>query len=179
MLRKIGIQIAGQVAVAILVYYWLGIGVATKAQVALNAGLALVGILALAALDAFGLGNWKNWPWALPAVLLTGAIAYKTWAVFVVALLWLIILLPSAAARGIRVMTSLRYVGTGLAILTLSVVPAIALLLWTPLPESMYVQAFSFAGRVALAACFLFGGWGLLLHYVGEAVRGNTLKVSL
>jgi hypothetical protein len=179
MLRKLSLQVVGRAAVAGLAYYWLGLGVGTATQVALNVGVALVILIALAWLDAAGLGNGKNWPWALPAVAILGAVAYKSWAIFAIIIAWLVVLLPTAAAGSFRLLTSLRYIGTGIAILTLSVVPAIALLLWTPLPQSMYFQLFSFAGRVVLAACFLFGGWGFLLHYIGKTTRGNPLKLAI
>jgi hypothetical protein len=166
MLLKILIQIAGQCSVLALIYFWLGIGVGTVWQIALNAALAICIVLALAALDAYGLGNVRHTLWAIPAVLSVGLLYWKVPAAVVVILLWLVVLLPSAARARWSIHASPRYLGMGAAILAVGVLPAIAFLSWVPKFEGLGLELTSFILRAALAAVFFFGAWALLLDFV-------------
>jgi hypothetical protein len=153
MLTKIIVQIVGQCCVAALAFYWLGLGVGSTLDLALNALVALLLVFALALLDAYGAGNWRHVLWALPAVLL-------------VALLWLAFCLPTAARGQWTVYAKPRYLAMGLAILALSLLPAVALLGWTPKLEGLAIEMTSFLARTALAAIFVYGGWAVLLDFV-------------
>ena len=84
---KILVQILGQLLVAALAYQWLSIGVGTTTQLAMNVAVALILILGWAALDAYGLGNWKHTLYAIPSVLIMGLLFWKLSAGIAVILL--------------------------------------------------------------------------------------------
>ncbi len=166
MLAKIAIQILGQLLVAAFAFYWLGLGVGSSLEVALNLLGGLLILFALAALDAYGLGNWRHALWALPAVLSLALLYWKTSAVIVLVLLWLIVLLPTAARARWSYHLHPRYLGMGTAILALSALPALALVFWVPNVEGLRIEIASAVLRYGLAAVFLYGGWALLLDFV-------------
>jgi hypothetical protein len=132
----------------------------------LAAALALVLLLAWAALDAYGLGNLRHTPWAIPAVLIMGLLFWKLSAGILVALALLIVLLPSAARAKWSFHATPRYLGMGIALLTLSILPAIALVNWVPKFEGLGIELTSFFFRWGLAAIMVFGGWAILLDFV-------------
>jgi hypothetical protein len=166
MLTKIIVQIVGQCCVAALAFYWLGLGVGSTLDLALNALVALLLVFALALLDAYGAGNWRHVLWALPAVLVMGLLWWGVKAALLVALLWLAFCLPTAARGQWTVYAKPRYLAMGLAILALSLLPAVALLGWTPKLEGLAIEMTSFLARTALAAIFVYGGWAVLLDFV-------------
>ncbi len=168
MVFKIGVQIVGQSLVAALAYGWLGIGVGSYAQIALNVGVGLVIVLALSWLDAFGLGRPKNWLWCVPAVLLLGLFFWKLSAALVVIPLWLMVIFPSAVAGRWRVYFELRYLASAVAILAMSFLPAVALVMWKPPVQGLGLEMASLGIRLGMAALFFYGGWGLLLDFAGR-----------
>ncbi len=163
---KILVQIAGQLLVAALAYQWLSIGVGTTTQLALNVIAALALILAWAALDAYGLGNWKHTLYAIPAVLIMGLLFWKLSAGIAVVLLLLVFLLPSAARARWSIHATPRYLGMGVALIALTALPALALINWVPKYEGLGVELTSFFLRWGLAAIITFGGWAILLDFV-------------
>lgn len=177
MKTKILVQILGQSLAAALAYQWLSLGVGTTGQVALNVALALLLVLLWAALDAYGLGNWKNAPYAIPAVLIMGLLFWKLSAAIVVILSLLIFLLPSAARGRWSFHATPRYLGMSVALIALTVAPALALVNWVPKLEGLGVELTSFALRWGLAAVIVFGGWAILLDFVRK--ESTTPAASL
>ncbi len=163
---KILVQILGQLLVAALAYQWLSIGVGTTTQLAMNVAVALIIILGWAALDAYGLGNWKHTLYAIPSVLIMGLLFWKLSAGIAVILLLLIFLLPSAARAKWSIHATPRYLGMGVALIALTALPALALINWVPKYEGLGVELTSFFLRWGLAAVIVFGGWAILLDFV-------------
>ncbi|GAB4362503.1 MAG: hypothetical protein OHK0021_06560 [Bryobacter sp.] len=179
MLTKIVVQIVGQCLVAGAAFYWLGLGVGSTTQVALNVLGGVLLLLAWAALDAYGLGRWRNVLWAIPAVLVLGLLLWKWSAAPLVALAWLAVLLPSAAQGRWMLFAKPRYLAMGFAILVLSSLPAIALLGWTPRVSGMAPELASFGLRTIFAAIFLFGGWAILLDFVRRQTAAPIAEQGL
>lgn len=165
------VQFVGQALLGGLAWYWLGLGVGTGSLVGLNALLALVMLLGWSLLDAYGLGNWRNWMWAVPVVMSMPLMGMHVVAAIVIPLVCLIVLLPSAAAGSWKVLLAPGYVGLCLGILlTMTVLPA-ALLNWIPGVHGLTGQALSFGGRALLAFVIFVGGWTMLLLHIGKSVR--------
>ena len=169
-LRPFAVQFVGQAVMGGLAWYWLGLGVGTGALVALNALIAVVLLLGWSLLDAYGLGRWRNWLWAVPAVASIPLMGLHVVAAIVIPFVWLIVLFPSAAAGKWRVQWAPGYLAVCLGImLAMTVLPA-ALLNWIPGLSGLTGQALSFGGRALLAYVIFAAGWAMLLLYIGRSV---------
>ncbi|WP_031499165.1 hypothetical protein [Bryobacter aggregatus] len=170
-LKPFSVQFAGQGVLLAVAWYWLSLGVGTGLQVGLNLVLALVLLVGASVVDAYGLGNWRNWKWALPAVALVPFVGYHFATMLLIPLLWLLVLLPSAAAGKWKLLAGPSYllVAIGFVIL-MTVVPA-ALLNWIPKVNGLTGQALSFGGRALLAYVVAIGAWAALLLHIGKTVK--------
>ena len=171
--RPFAVQFVGQALLGGLVWYWLGLGVGTGTLVGVNALIALVLLLGWSLLDAYGLGNWRNWIWAVPAVASMPLMGMHVVAAIVIPMVWLIVLFPSAAAGRWKVLLAPGYLGICVGILlAMTVLPA-ALLNWIPGMTGLTGQALSFGGRALLAYVIFVGGWAMLLLHIGRSVSST------
>lgn len=175
LLKPIAVQFIGQAVLGALAYYWLTLGVATTAMVALNALLAVVLVLAWSALDAYGLAAPAQWWRAIPAVVLMPLMGVHVGLAILVPFLWLVLLFPSVAAGRWRVLLSPVYLAVSVGILlAITVLPA-ALLNWIPSLTGFRSQAVSFGLRSLLAYTIFAGGWAVLLQYIaGQTSKGES-----
>ena len=170
LVRPFAVQFVGQALMGGLAWYWLGLGVGTGALVGWNLLLAVVLLLGWSLLAAYGLGRWRNWLWAVPAVASIPLMGLHVVAAIVIPFVWLILLFPSAAAGQWRVQWAPGYLALCLGIvLAMTVLPA-ALLNWIPGLSGLTGQALSFSGRMLLAYVIFVGGLAMLLLHIGRSV---------
>ncbi len=169
--KQFAVQFVGQGMLLGLGWYWLSLGVGTTVQVALNGALIVAMLVGWSLLDAYGLGNWRNWLRALPAVALTPLLAYHFALLLLIPLLWLLVLFPSAAAGRWKMLAGPRYLLISIGLLVaMSVIPA-ALLNWVPKLDGINGQLGSFGGRTLLAYAIATGAWAALLSHIGGSAR--------
>ncbi len=155
-------------------WYWLSLGVGSALQIGLNVVLAIVMLVGWSVLTAYGLGEWRNWMWALPAVALTPLLGYHFAAMLLIPLLWLLILLPTAAVGRWQLLARPQYLLVCIALLVaMTVIPA-ALLNWVPKISGLNGQLGSLGGRTLLAYAIAVGSWSVLLTRIGVTARGET-----
>ncbi len=171
LLRLLLVQLVGQGIMAVIGWYWFSLGVGTTGMVAANGLLLLVMWAGWSVLDAYGLGQVRNWTWALLAVALTPLMLLHVVAVMLVPILWLLVLLPSAAIGRWVVLLKPGYWAVSLAILLAMLVVPAALLNWVPGIDGLTGQAISFGARSLLAYTVFVGGWTLLLWHIGRNAR--------
>ncbi len=174
-LKPVGVQVLGQALLAGLIWYWLGLGVATTALVAANAALALVVLAGFSALAAYCLEAPRRWWWLVPVVALPALGAVHVALVILVVFAWVIVLLPSVSAGKLKVNYAPGYVAVCLGILLLMVVLPIALINWVPAVGGFSSQAASLGLRAGLAFLLFAGGWASLLKFIGSSSRAEIV----
>lgn len=173
--KPVGVQVLGQAVLAGLIWYWLGLGVASTALVAANAALALVVLVAFSWLAAYCLDAPQRWWWLVPVVALPAVGVLHVALVFVVVLGWVMVLLPSVSAGQWKVNYAPGYVAVCLGILLLMLVLPLALLNWVPAVSGFQSQAASLGLRAGLAFLLFAGGWASLLRFIGSSSRAETV----
>ena len=159
-------------------WYWLSLGVGSALQIGLNVALAIVMLIGWSALDAYGLGNWRNWLWAVPAVALTPLFGFHFAAMLLIPLLWLLILFPTVAAGRWKLLAGPQYLLICIGLLVaMTVIPA-ALLNWVPKLSGLNGQLSSFGGRGLLAYTIAVGSWTALLTHIGMNARGEEVSTA-
>ena len=172
------VQFVGHGLLLGVAWYWLSLGVGSALQIALNVALAIVMLIGWSALDAYGLGNWRNWLWAVPAVALTPLLGYHFAAMLLIPLLWLLILFPTAAAGRWKLLAGPQYLLVSIGLLVaMTVIPA-ALLNWVPKFSGLNGQLGSFGGRTLLAYAIAVGSWTALLTHIGISARGEAAATT-
>lgn len=158
-------------------WYWLSLGVGSALQIGLNVALAMVMLVGWSVLTAYGLGKWRNWMWALPAVVLTPLLGYHFAAMLLIPLLWLLVLLPTAAVGRWKLLAGPQYLLVCIALLAaMTVIPA-ALLNWVPKFSGLNGQLGSFGGRALLAYAIAVGSWSALLTHIGINAQGKNTAI--
>ncbi len=167
-LKPFAVQFLGQALLGAVAWYWLNLGVGSISLVAANALIAILLLLGWSALDAYGLGAPRNWIWAIPAVALTPLMGFHVVAAIVIPLLWILVLLPTAAAGKWKLNLSPAYIGVCVTILLVMTVLPAAVLNWIPSLNGLTGQAISFGSRSILAFTIFAGGWAALLLYIAR-----------
>ena len=174
-IKPFAAQFLGQALLGSIVWYWLNLGVGSTALVAANALIAILLLLGWSALDAYGLGAPRNWLRAIPAVALTPLMGLHVVAAILIPMLWILFLLPSAAAGRWKLNLAPAYIGVCVAILlAMTVLPA-ALLNWVPSVSGLSSQAISFGTRTVFAYTIFAGGWAALLQFIARSSAAEPI----
>ena len=173
--QQFAVQFVGHGLILGVVWYWLNLGVGTRVQVGLNAALAIAILVGWSFLDAYGLGNWRNWLRVLPAVAMIPFLGFHFATMLLIPLLCLLVLLPSAAVGRWKLLAGPQYLLISIGLLiAMTVVPA-ALLNWIPKLADLNGQLGSFGGRALLAYIIGVGAWTALLAHIGTSARQEDL----
>ncbi len=175
-LLRLAIQLSGNLVLGTLAWYWLGLGVGTGALVAANAGLAIVLVLGWSVLDAHGLGRLRQWRWAVPAVVLAPLMLWHWLAALAVLLLWVIVLLPTAAAGRWFVLMRPGYVARCGAALAVMIATPWGLLNWVPGLQGLTPELISFGLRAGVSYLVAVSAWTLVLWLVSETVTSASAQ---
>lgn len=159
-------QLAGQAALGGLLWYWLGLGLASPLLVAANGILLLLMVFGCSLLIAYGLGQWRNWMWAMPAALSISALFFDPIMAIVLPLFWIGVFLPSAAARRWRICLDPATWAWSCAWLLLAVVVPVGLWNWVPRLSGLGLELGSFLLRAGLGYAVWIGGWTMLLRQI-------------
>jgi hypothetical protein len=155
-------------------WYFLGIGLSTNVLVATNGMIAALLLLAFSFLDAYGLGEPKHWLWAIPANALVPVMGLHFGYALLIPLLWILILLPTAAVGRPRFLVGPKYLVTCIVLLAVAAFLPYALINWVPKVTGLNMQLASFALRFGFAYAIFIAAWGTLLDYIGREARSNA-----
>ncbi|MFN9300266.1 MAG: hypothetical protein ACK6DZ_21505 [Acidobacteriota bacterium] len=159
-------QLAGQAVLGGLLWYWLGLGLASPLLVAANGILLLLMVFGCSLLIAYGLGQWRNWMWAMPAALSISALFFDPIMAIVLPLVWIGVFMPSAAARRWRICLDPATWAWSCAWLLLAVVVPVGLWNWVPRLSGLGLELGSFLLRAGLGYAVWIGGWTMLLRQI-------------